>query len=594
MPRITANSASLKKAFPQEYRDLFSRSEIVCSAPGNFYWSGEYAVRYGGIGIKQNLPLRTYVGVEAPKPGKPEINSIQYYIPSKRSFARHPAGSLPGTKKILSHLKGYLAKASPGARLPAFTILMEVPPGCGLSASASLAASLSAALHLYLKKLTVSEINRLSATPTTHLLKDPAFNTVFRLAWELEDTIHGGGRASSGIGPFASLNASIYPIIYLREPRPATGGDFRFWGIKMEELFSLAHKPSWPIDFGLIYSGDAGETSAIIAGFESIKKAIEEDLASVKRDFERHQVPMPELYPSEQEELWRSLMWEPKIFSLVTLAAFKNLFAHGFSENALKKLFKSINIVQRSLSFIDVSSHIIDYLCLTLERETIKLHDIHGAGAKLTGRGKSGDVLFAVAYHGLRDTIDALIARMRRETGEDFYLDYASWLDGFEEEGVKVEQSLAEGIYSEFISRGALEIRHVNRQGTSSTRLYSVEQFNEDKPAMDVVFDPAKHKIYLAGKHLTSRELRSASATIELLRILLARLGQPVPNKELPTSSYTADRNELQSKIITPLSHAVQKHLKADLNLKVSGPIRNFTVTLAPGGVDFYVIDKVF
>ncbi|MBI2637056.1 MAG: hypothetical protein HYW81_02590 [Parcubacteria group bacterium] len=604
MPRITANSASLKKAFPQEYRDLFSRSEIVCSAPGNFFWSGEYIVRYGGIAVKQNLPLRAYVGIETCERGILELGAVRTYIPSRQRFETHVAESLPTTKNIVRHIREYLKERKHADFGLRFQVLMEVPPGCGLAASASLSVALATALHVHLRSLSPENVPQWKTIPTPELVTRSDFESVFRLAWEIEDIIHGGSGKSSGAGPFSCMVGSLYPLIYLPlvnlETLPEHANPPRYWGIKMEEFYKLSHRPSWPIDFGLIYSGDVGETASAIASIESFKENLHERIEAVKREFARYEELKPviahdTLFNTEnKQKKWESVLDGAKIGSIMVLGAFRDIFTRGLSEGPATKLFKAMNMVQRSLSFASFSSPIIDYLCLTIRREVRRLQDIYGAGAKLTGKGKCGDVLFAVAYHGLRDTIGKLINRMRRETSEDFFLDYASWLDGFEEEGVKVEQSLADGLYADFVARGALQVTHTDRGGTQNTRLYTVNQFEEEKQHMDVILHMPKHKILLHGSQLTSKELRSASATIELLQILLSRLGKPISNKELPASSYTADRNELQSKIITPLSHAIQKRLKADLNLKVSGPIRNFTVTLAPGGVDFYVIDKAF
>jgi hypothetical protein len=65
--RIPMNSQSLQEKFPQVYQEFFSKCPIVVSCPRSFTWFGEQAVRYEGLSLRQNLPLRTYVGITLQK-----------------------------------------------------------------------------------------------------------------------------------------------------------------------------------------------------------------------------------------------------------------------------------------------------------------------------------------------------------------------------------------------------------------------------------------------------------------------------------------------------------------------------------------------
>ena len=86
--RIRMNSASLQEKFPEIYQELFSHADIVTSAPGNFYWIGEYAIVFAGaLGIKQNIPLRVYVGIE-PDVVSTKIESFKYFVPSQKKRLR--------------------------------------------------------------------------------------------------------------------------------------------------------------------------------------------------------------------------------------------------------------------------------------------------------------------------------------------------------------------------------------------------------------------------------------------------------------------------------------------------------------------------
>ncbi len=554
---------------------------------------------YSGLAVKQNLPLRTYIGLEPSLDENPKFAYFKNFTPSKKAFEDYPIANYPTQQKIINFVKKHLRSAGrrTGVKI---NVIHEAPPGCGLSASSSFSTALAAALEIYLQKLSIATVNTWPNLTSNELNNNQEFNKIFSLSWEIETILHGG--YSSGSGPFASLISSPNPIVYAC----ATGDSFKeskkssaYYGIRIEELFNLPAHLDWPIDFGLIYAGDASEAGITIPGTKVFKETMEERVSLAKQELKKSpalcRILTSAFFKHEsKDDLWQKLINAQNIASLMILTALREVMNKGLSESNLKKLFKSLNMAQRGLGMLSVSSPVIDYICLHFKREVARLQDAYGVGTKLTGKGRGGDILFVVAYHGLRDTIDKIITKMRRETGENFFLDYASWLDGFEPDGLKVEQSLAHGRYSHFVSRGAIQIKYIHQDGASDSRLYSLEQFNQDKTAMDILLDPAKHKILLKGKILTSKELRSASTTIKLLQILLSRPGQGVSNKELPPSSYVADRNELQSKIITPLTHAIAKHLATDISLKISGSIRNFSVTLKPGGVDYYVIERVF
>jgi hypothetical protein len=71
--------------------------------------------------------------------------------------------------------------------------------------------------------------------------------------------------------------------------------------------------------------------------------------------------------------------------------------------------------------------------------------------------------------------------------------------------------------------------------------------------------DTLHNRIYLNGQRLTSQELHSQTATIEVMRILIANLGKELSNKQLPSSSYSKNKNEMMSKIVLPLIELIEK-----------------------------------
>jgi galactokinase len=203
--RILMNSKSLKTSFPHIYKIFFLKCPLVISAPGNFFWTGEYASLFGGFSIKQNLPLRVYVGLEPSNTFS--IGPIKSLLPFQQVFKSWKFPPLM-EKKIASLLR---KKAREEKIKINFKIRMifELPPGCGLSVSSAYALALACALFLASGKISPQEINRWRHSNSKELNKDQRFLKIFHLALELEKIA--APESATGSGIMCSLKASPYP-----------------------------------------------------------------------------------------------------------------------------------------------------------------------------------------------------------------------------------------------------------------------------------------------------------------------------------------------------------------------------------------------
>jgi len=614
------NSQSLQDKSPDVYKDFFSHHSIVVSAPGSFIWFGDYSVMEGGFAIMQKLPMRVYVGFEVSTSGEVDINDFLYFNTSKQKF-ESSSMALSMKNSLCKYIRDYLYANGyeTGVRI---NILSEVPPGRGMNMSGALSCAIAIALHVYLGELTPKEIYAWKNVDLGTLIQkiNYRFDPVFRLAWKMTAIMHGG--ISSGSSSFAPFINTPYPFIYFSERRgefkdnnkyrdirfPKNfNGDWHIFdqifygGIKFEELFFLRNMPNWPVDFGLLYSGDVRMTATTHTSLEDIKEILEDSanlINSKLAPFIDDKPIVPYFYYLTKRykgrSLWQIYIQPTLVIAIEGLRVFKNLFKKGLAESSIKEFFACINRAADIYRLHNLSCKTFDYISDYLKKEMQKLGDSYGAAVKPIGSGKKGNVLFALAYHGLRDQIHRVIKEMREETKEDIVLDYASWIDGIEENGIKVEQYLDQEIYSEFISPGSVLIEHLNYKGNYHSDIYTYDEYLKILPEVDLLIDEIDNKIYIKGKQLTSKDLHSSSATVEILKFLLAKAGDPVSNKLLPKSGYAKDRNELQSKIITPLNKVIRKKTKKNINLKISGGLCNFTVILGRKGLDIYQLKKIF
>jgi hypothetical protein len=108
-----------------------------------------------------------------------------------------------------------------------------------------------------------------------------------------------------------------------------------------------------------------------------------------------------------------------------------------------------------------------------------------------------------------------------------------------------------------------------------------------------LLLDTLHNKIYLDGQRLTSQDLHSQSATIEIIKILIQNLGKEVSNKELPPSSYSKNKNEMIGKIVIPLLDLIEKKTGKKLPLICKGSLYDFYIKLNKSDTEIVVIDRL-
>lgn len=603
--RIPANSESLKKHFPEVYKELFSKCSVVVSAPGSFWWTGAYSVLEGNIGILQKIPLRVYVGLEETRVGKVKIATFQYYEPFRKKFYSNPLEE-PASTKLLTFLSGLEEIKEKHGIIAHF--LLEVPPGRGLNSSSALSSALAFALNLIFHKIKAEDQKYLMSNNLEETHKNKAFDEIFKLGWKIDNIFHG---IASGAGVFSSMLHATYPVIYFVEKirlspesiKSAWNNRFNYvdhldyFGARLNEVISLPETPNWPIDFGLIFSGSTDTTILTSQStFErreelwEMKKYLNKTIKSrqIKRLMSQNQY-----FGGDKYRLWRTYIDPMQINAFEAIYALKEVFEKGLSEKALLLFFGFITRTHDLLQMLGFSSITTEKICqIVIDQLTTNNHKM--AATSITGGSQKGDILFVAPYNTAQNKIIKLINKLQSELSENISLDYASWTDGFEDEGVRLEQHLDEKIYSDFISAGSIKLTHFSKSGFSHSDIYTLEEFQKKRKTIDVLIDTVENEIYIKGKLISSKYLPSSKTTIKVLQALIDKLGKEVPAAVFGDSSYFKDRNELQSKIVSPLNREIKKRLKKELPLEIHGGIDNFTIKLSQPPFEILVVERIF
>lgn len=488
-------SRKLKNAHPKVYREFFSNVSRAVSAPHSFFWTGDLSVFSGGTAVVQKIPRRLYVGLAAigNKPFEC-ADALLAYSSTRREFVQLP---------LHAHLSRAITEAV-GKKLKGFrlSLMSEVMPGTSLGFQGALAACLACLLN---------EGN----------------GKRFDLAIEISKNLQEG--RISGTTAFAALTDGASPIAFHQR-------DGEWWG-KSLELETL------PFDYGLVFSG------ALVHGDAIIKSA-----AAVREEFETRQNKVVKILGAANTlgKPWEVFTKNLELVSQQLIVGLDEV-CRDPSDRRQKFVFNTLNQYQNLLHWLEVSSTEIDGLYGSIHK--IAAGGV-GAGAKVSGVGKGGCLLFAIPFGRYREAAEKL-----------GILEYASWRDGLEGDGVLVEQDIERAVVSPILSIGQWIIESW-QNGSRSIFLSShlrgvIEKF-------DLVLDELHQKVYISGNPVNSKQLFSQKATVAIFAKLLRSPDWQLKNREIPVPAYANSRYDLQSKILIPLQKTVNAK-NHQLTLELTG-----------------------
>lgn len=598
--RISVNSQNLQKHFPQVYQELFSKCPIVISAPASFLWVGAQLVLYGTFAITQKLPLRVYVGLEPTNSKGVKVGKILEFLPDKSRFEEDlPDESIEDKLKTLLKENGNIQNGL------TIHILSEVPFSRGLNSSAAIACALEVAFEIYCGKLKKSDIELWQKLTLQKLIEDPSlkFDTVFRKAWKLECVFHGD--IAAGATVLGSLTPATYPIVYfpqefshlveikdeLWENHYKFVDSAKYGARRLNELVNLPPSPLWAIDFALIYYQDSSSTASAIMSLSQRKMefaSVEKQTRKMVQDNnEIRNALLPQLgkLHTNNSDFFKIFVQLFKITSDEFLLALKFLLLQGSSPKALSWFFSSLGKINELMKFIVPTPDFANDLAGEFAKFKAVCH--------MTGNGR-GDLLITMPNYSLRDSLDKILKKLSEQYQKNLSIDYATWQDGFETDGVLIEQDLTNQIFSDYVSGGAIQIKAISSDGFIFSQIFTKEKFAHLKVKIDLLLNLQEEKIYIRGEEISSKEIPSSKTTIKALELLIQNIDKEVKNTAFGQTSYFQERNEFQSKIVSPLNKTLQKHLGKKLNITVIGGITDFTVKLSPSMFDIYLFERTF
>lgn len=269
-------------------------------------------------------------------------------------------------------------------------------------------------------------------------------------------------------------------------------------------------------------------------------------------------------------------------------------FAYELSKN-LQEMYLNINNGKRFFTNIESYQKIYKNLNNTQNNddwELEKYKKLFNKHLQYTNNPKHLSIVFTkkieILSHKFIHFNQKQIQKINEEKWLQLSLDFASDQDWFEYKGLQLEQRKTQRTYSKFCSEYKLKTFIKNKLSEEAID-YNIAIKKDDGLLLDTI----SNKIYLFWKKINSKEIRSQSWTIELFKILLENIWNEIENTELPSSSYSKNKNEMLGKIVLPLRKLIKNKAGKELELNCHGSLGKFSLDLKHSNIKIHFLEKM-
>jgi hypothetical protein len=572
--RIPSNSFSLHAEFPKEYHHLYYSSEIVTSAAGSFYWSGEHIVLYGAPIVLQKLPLRAFVGLQRSHEPGVRFGPWSIYTSAAQQFEK---GQIPESQKyaMAKVLEPLLPKFinQPGLEVDS---LFEMHPAVGLNSSGALSAAIATGLFILGDRLTPQEVGEWQRQPLKSILQNETFDQVFRLAWKLDAAISGG--YSSGSAAFTSLVSSRYPVVYWSAGRSEEDGYPRFpsypayvgenWDLldnipifaaRLDELYDIPAGKELPIDYGLIFSGRTRYTQAATADISMKRRRnLDQFAASLASLSSIHlqSLSIPSalslVLPDARDAWWKSVLVLGSALVASVIEGLRDSLVAA-EPDRLDRLVDLINHYNKFLYYVGAGNQFLEAETAEV-RWYIENRWHSNVGVKIIGAGQGGDLLFVFPHAFEYSNPDDLVEYLQQKfSNPKIHVDYMSWIDGAgEQSGVVVDYSRKFEIVPPNL-QGLYRLHMYGRRKGVTLVPYSTIDDRAREFDLAIIGVQRKKSILIGGQEAKFKMGKQTAVDI-FRRILIEN--QPVLSTEMGVYGKKA---EFAASLINPLDEMLRR-----------------------------------
>jgi hypothetical protein len=609
------NTKALQERHKDVYEKFFSENDLVISNDMYVFLFPGVSWRAGSPQADLKLPFRMYLGVQKVKKTRALLRGgTTVYKPEIDKFVDESETYLDWevTEEYLSELIEEISgkKEHQGLR---FNCLIEEPGNRGFEFGVT--ALLTVACRLIFDPSSHQIMNRIPKIETLKRSDEEAYQLFEKL---IANTTNLSSRSYHGVVSGRSLYSALLdgksPFIGFSEECAGTiekrlfdlppldvRGDYvqtehvKRWGFRLSELIGKGDS-SFPLDVTSIYPGCHREyriaseyvENSVVPGFDKLRDEIKE-LFEGHIDLETKHLPSF-LNKIDVDGLYWQRYARGQVYArLQGLIKLVNLFKHRVSSVAANDFMETIDSLKYiNAPFEELPSSDVQELARALRRKSRE------KGEKIAirsyGWGKQGaNILVFSRNQRFRQEIVKIVEELKEAGNPRINIDYASWRDGWGFEGLKVHQHISQGVYSELVKVGSKELCSWSADHKLTRGIVEKAEPKD----FDLFLDATKGKLFIGGMAVTSKEIPSQKASLQILSALMEQVGSCVGNEELPGKTYSGYRNELQGKIIGPLEKVLQEKFEKSSGLSITGKLTDFKVCWDPKEITIGLLREI-
>ncbi len=353
---------------------------------------------------------------------------------------------------------------------------------------------------------------------------------------------------------------------------------------QLTELFNIKNFPieTLPICWAIVYTWQKSDSAFAIRQ----NKFLEYANMQYQNWFENLEISNID----SQLKLWlkKSNYYETKIRNLSNLSInmlyiLEKIYKKWAQNQHIHELIRLLNLINKMYNNIEWDFDVTnDFHKACIERGVTK--DTFGFSPIYTNK-YGGNYLVVFEDDSDLDVLKKVLENMKniypgikiRET-YDFNMPA--------KDGIVVEQDIGHNIGKEIWKDLYVMLDNNNQQ-----KFVSYIDINPNEQRW-IFFDGVKNKIYVNWKVLTSKDIKSATTTIELFYYLLKSEDHTVKNNELWPSSFSGQENQMESKIISPFVKYIKKIFGKEIDIKCSGSLREFYIILWKTDIPISLVKK--
>lgn len=561
--RQPLNDFKIKSNNQKEYYKFFAAQQLIISSAGGFILAGSNTHFADKIAIHYRVPLRNYIGINITTNKDVKIISIKNFDTSTNSFIEQEADSY--YLILADYLQKQLIKSRCNFGL-AISCLNEIPRRNGLNNPGTYAANIVSAFLLLTNKIKHTELNHQVVSSNSPIAK---YGKEFHRQL---NTIN-----ASGFGCLSSFPQTRLPIIYAPS---AT--------MSLSMIVSDIEKADYPVDIIVIGTSDVGNIDFPLHDYRS-KLKINYQFNVVPKNLSASELIGKDIALEDigKRYIRKQYLNASNASTVQTLLSIGDAFNKP-NRDSINRLLRSLNnafttqeLTSNAFFHKKLIQNIISYYFSTQLTNT----------PYATVTSIANHLVICTPPDSIRAKADKLIAYIQSNINSDISIPYVSWVDGYDNRGTSVEQWLDKDIRSDLFPKSSQIVLSYPRIASDYT-LENSQNIQKKINNTDIFIDTDSNKIYIRGKKLDSSIIPSSTSAVDLLVRLLSHPSRIVSSSDLPDTSYYRDRNELQSKILTPLKKAVLLHINKHLSICSHGGLTNYSVVIEDCEVSIRILTR--